>query len=642
MRPEFLREIPARSWLSVLLAVVVCLAGWQVWLTMRLLDQDRNLELQRTRERLGGIADLAVAQLAGSLGGWDIGLRDLGAFPPSSAQLARLPWGATFVLASKDGIKIYPQRPLIYSPITLALQALPPDAFGAADQLELREQQYDRAIAALRPLAQEPASREEALLRIARIEYKIRRLQDALATYKSLANDSSVNASGTPYALLAATARCRILMELGRPQEASAEVDALRGRLLEGRWRISREAFEYHWAELDRIGAASTRPPQASIDFANLVANLFGQWQSAQVRGANSSGRELLPDLSLLVWNATPERLSALAAPPGWMDSSLKLPANSGDVRWKLLTPGASSQGGFTVGRSLAEAQLPGRLEFSSLRPISGAAANRRALLIGGAAVMLLVILGAGYVVYRAISRELGVAQLQSDFVAAVSHEFRAPLTTLRTITELLAQNRITDETRRQKSYVFLDRETTRLHRLVEDLLDFGRMESGRKQYRMAAHDAFQLLRGTLADFSEQAQALGFHLEAAFDPGSPPATASVLVDEDAFGRALRNLLDNAIKYSPVCRTVWVDSSVVDRQVLISVRDQGMGIGAEEQQAVFQKFVRGQHAKEAGIKGTGIGLAMVRQIAQAMGGEIRLQSEAGVGSTFTLVLPLAED
>lgn len=253
-----------------------------------------------------------------------------------------------------------------------------------------------------------------------------------------------------------------------------------------------------------------------------------------------------------------------------------------------------------------------------------------------------MVILGSGYVVHRAISRELRVGRLQSDFVAAVSHEFRSPLTTLRTITELLAQNRITDESRRQQSYVFLERETTRLHRLVEDLLDFGRMESGRKQYRTEAHDAFQLVRATLADFSEQAETQGFHVETDLGSNGGPTAATIQVDDEAFQRAIRNLLDNAIKYSPVCRTVWVDGAVHDHQVMISVRDRGMGIDAGEQKAIFQKFVRSDAAKKAGIKGTGIGLAMVRQISEAMGGEIRLQSEVGVGSTFTIVLPLAED
>jgi signal transduction histidine kinase len=251
---------------------------------------------------------------------------------------------------------------------------------------------------------------------------------------------------------------------------------------------------------------------------------------------------------------------------------------------------------------------------------------------------MLIVILGSGYVVHRAITRELQVAQLQSDFVAAVSHEFRSPLTTLRTITELLAQDRIQDESRRRQSYVFLDHETSRLHRLVEDLLDFGRMESGRKQYRMETLDAFHVVRSAVSDVGENAAANGFRLETNLDLVSAPIRA----DEEALRRTLRNLLENAMKYSPECRTVWVEGMIGSRHVSISVRDQGMGIDATEQQAIFQKFVRGQAAKKAGINGTGIGLSMVRQIATAMGGEIRLQSEVGVGSTFTLVLPLADE
>jgi signal transduction histidine kinase len=242
----------------------------------------------------------------------------------------------------------------------------------------------------------------------------------------------------------------------------------------------------------------------------------------------------------------------------------------------------------------------------------------------------------------RLISFSLKQAQLQADFVAAVSHEFRSPLTTLRTITELLVQNRIPDEKRRQQSYVFLDHETTRLHRLVEELLDFRRRESGSEQYTLERHDVFQLVRAALDDFGEQAEAHGFHIET--DIGSPGdrSAVQVKVDEEAFRRAVRNLLDNAMKYSPVCRTVWVNVSVQDHRVQISVRDQGMGIDADEEQAIFHKFVRGDSAKRAGIKGTGIGLTMVQQICEAMGGEIRLQSQPGVGSTFTIVLPLAED
>jgi signal transduction histidine kinase len=626
----------------VLLGAVVCLAGWQVWLTVRLLEQDSNLELQRSRERLGAIADLAVAQLAGELADWDLSLRELNALPMSASLQARFPKGATFILISQNSIEVYPQRPLLFTPALPVAPAQSLRVFDAADELELREQQFDRAIALLQPLTLKSATRPEALLRIARIDSKTGKREAAIKTYESLAGEASLNPSGTPYSLLAISAKCRIFKELGIRQEAAKEAEILRTGLLEGRWPLSREAFEYQWSALDRLGISVPPPPKSSIDFSTLVGDLYVRWQIAQAGGTNSSGRESQPNSSLLVWNATPGRLSALLSSPDWLNFSLKVPADSSDVHWKMLLPGAAGGAGFSVTRSLAEAQLPGRLEFSSLRPISGADSNRRTLLLGGSALMLMVILGSGYVVHRAISRELRVGQLQSDFVAAVSHEFRSPLTTLRTITELLAQNRIPDESRRQQSYVFLDRETNRLHRLVEDLLDFGRMESGRKQYRMQAQDAFELVRSTLNDFSEQAEAHGFRVETDLGSTADCAAATIQVDQEAFQRAFRNLLDNAIKYSPVSRTIWVNGAVQDHQVMISVRDQGMGIETGEQQAIFQKFVRSDAAKKAGIKGTGIGLAMVRQISEAMGGEIRLQSEVGVGSTFTIVLPLAED
>jgi signal transduction histidine kinase len=237
----------------------------------------------------------------------------------------------------------------------------------------------------------------------------------------------------------------------------------------------------------------------------------------------------------------------------------------------------------------------------------------------------------------RLIELDAKRAQLQSDFVAAVSHEFRSPLTTLRTITDLLVRGRIYDESRRSQSYIFLDRETTRLHRLVEDLLDFGRMESGRKQYSFSTFDAFQLVRTVVADTSEQAATEGFEIVE----NLMTCPASVRADHEALRRAVRNLMDNAMKYSPQCRTVWVDGAVRDRLVSITVRDRGMGIDTSEHRAIFQKFVRGGAAKAAGITGSGIGLAMVMQICEAMGGDIKLESEVGVGSTFTILLPLAK-
>ena len=128
----------------MLLAGVVSLAVWQVWLTVRLLEQDQSLESQRSHDRLGEIADLALAQLTGSLGDWDLGLHELNSLPPPPSIQARFPKGSTFILVSEKGITTYPDRPLLFTPIVPVAQKELPEAFDPVDELELREQQYDR------------------------------------------------------------------------------------------------------------------------------------------------------------------------------------------------------------------------------------------------------------------------------------------------------------------------------------------------------------------------------------------------------------------------------------------------------------------------------------------------------------------
>jgi signal transduction histidine kinase len=631
VRPLRIKLLSVRRSLPLFLAVVVYLATWQVWLTWRLMDQDRNLNEQRSRERLEQLADLAVAQVASTLGEWDLSLRDLDTLPLAAATMARLPRNAELVLLKQQSVTTYPNIALLFVPEPPPAAPFP-EGFEAVDKLEFQEQNYNRAIEALRPLTERPATRAEALLRSARLERRLNRPEAALAAYKLLSEETATSSEGVPYGLLAAGARCELLPN-GRAPELAAQ--QLRAVLLAGRWPLHRETFEFYWAAVNRLQRTTEAPPGESLEFSSLVARLYEQWQRAVRTGASFSDREIEPDGSLLLWHATPSRLSALSVPAGWLTASLKLPAKTVDIRWKWKASGSAGAAAQSVVRSLAEAQLAGKLEFSSLFGVSNQGLNRP-LFLSGVALMLLLVLAGAYAMHRGVSRELRVAMLQSDFVSAVSHEFRSPLTSLRSITELLVNDRLKDESRLRQAYVFLERESARLQRLVEDLLDFGRMESGRKQYSIEPHDVFRIVRAAVADFREEAQASGFDVEMNLDSRE----ASVKTDEEALRRAIRNLLENALKYSPEGHAVWVDGRLNHRQVTISVRDQGMGIDPREQREIFQKFVRGGAAKKAGIKGTGIGLSMVREIIHACGGEIRVDSKTGAGSTFTITLPLA--
>jgi signal transduction histidine kinase len=246
---------------------------------------------------------------------------------------------------------------------------------------------------------------------------------------------------------------------------------------------------------------------------------------------------------------------------------------------------------------------------------------------------MILIVAGS-YFIWRAVNRDLAVARLQSDFVSAVSHEFRTPLTTLRQFNELLEEEDGPTVEKRRTFYQAQARATDRLHRLVESLLDFGRMEAGRHPYHFRHIDAASFAHDVTEEFIRETHALGFAVECQYDSGPHPISA----DDEALSRALWNLLDNAVKYSGNSRDVQVNVSRANGSVSIAVRDHGIGIPPAEQKSVFQKFVRGAASTASGIRGTGLGLAMVRHIVDAHGGTVNLQSSEGKGSTFTIVLP----
>lgn len=173
-----------------------------------------------------------------------------------------------------------------------------------------------------------------------------------------------------------------------------------------------------------------------------------------------------------------------------------------------------------------------------------------------------------------------------------------------------------------------------RLQRLVEGLLNFGRMEEGIRKFRFEETDAVQLMEGVAAEFAPQISATGRHIEIA----QTAECTAINADPEALTVALRNLVDNALKYAPDCPVIWMECGMEKDRVAISVRDSGPGIPRSERKAIFRKFVRGSAAAAGNVKGSGVGLAMVRHIVAVHRGEIRVSSEAGVGSTFTILLP----
>ena len=169
---------------------------------------------------------------------------------------------------------------------------------------------------------------------------------------------------------------------------------------------------------------------------------------------------------------------------------------------------------------------------------------SRGRLVVAALSVMLAFLLVASYFIGRAVKREMALARLQADFVSAVSHEFRTPLASMRQLSELLAAGRVPLETRRQHYYESIAGESRRLQRLVENLLEFGKLEAGPRPYRIEPVEPRELMESAVADFRSHLGRTECRIDVSGDTNAP-----VLVDRDAMTLVLHNLLDNAVKYS---------------------------------------------------------------------------------------------
>ena len=281
---------------------------------------------------------------------------------------------------------------------------------------------------------------------------------------------------------------------------------------------------------------------------------------------------------------------------------------------------------------------LPGwRVAVYQPRGASPRESVRRQVAVFSAALgLLLVVILAGIVAtWRVMRRESEMARLKADFVANVSHDLKTPLSVIRMFGETLEMGRVTDEGTRQEYYRVITRESERLSRLIDNVLDFSRIEGGRQRYEMAATAVEPLVRETLEAFGYPMAQHGFRVEVAVAPDLP----EVVLDADAVGQALANLVDNAIKYSGERKAIAVAARVEGEHLALSVTDRGIGIPHEEQSRIFEKFYRVGRSEIEGRRGSGVGLALVRHVMEAHGGRVTVESRPGEGSRFTLWLPL---
>jgi signal transduction histidine kinase len=252
-----------------------------------------------------------------------------------------------------------------------------------------------------------------------------------------------------------------------------------------------------------------------------------------------------------------------------------------------------------------------------------------------GLILLIDLMLAAGlFLVYKNVKRELHLSRLKSDFVANVSHELKTPLALIRLFAETLEMGRVPGEEKARQYYRVINKESQRLTQLINNILDFSRIEAGRKEYRFARADVGRIVHDVLESYRFPIEQQGFTLETEVAEDLP----AVEVDKEAVSQALLNLLNNAIKYSPEEKYLKVTARADNGHVAVAVTDRGIGIPKGDHKRIFEKFFRGENSLVHETKGSGLGLSLVRHIAEAHGGSVEVESSPGKGSTFTLLLP----
>ncbi len=251
-------------------------------------------------------------------------------------------------------------------------------------------------------------------------------------------------------------------------------------------------------------------------------------------------------------------------------------------------------------------------------------------------AALALVLLAGIALTIRTALREMKLSAMKNEFVSNVSHELRTPLSSIRVFGEFMRRGRVEDQDKVREYGAYIETESRRLTQLINNILDFSRIESGRIDYTFDHADIEELLAGTLAAFTVRLRDKGFEVSY---HGPDDHLPEIRLDANAIDRAVANLLDNAVKYSNGDRWIGVELSRTGDEVTIAVSDHGIGIPRDEQERIFERFHRVSTGLVHDVKGSGLGLPLVRHIVEAHGGKVTLESEPGKGSTFTIHLPI---
>lgn len=560
---------------------------------LRALEQDRRATDQQVRERLERAAGLAARAIDQHLLNWQ-------QFRPHG-----------IILEATPTLKIIPSNAVAYE--VGAHIAAPPrePALFEAEQYEQVRGNIELAIPLYQRATQIGGSQLRVLAwqRLAACYRKTGMREKAIQAYRQLLQFPKQGMGLINAELIARFELCSL---------GEADRTAFYRDLVAGRWRLDKARYLFYadaareWvSESDPIRVVEREKLRLSAaieDYLERPHRFLGGylafWQGA----------------GTLIISATTLRshLEQFAT----LDEEIRI----------RLVDAAASRPSMAPLQTLSDREMPWVVEARPVDParLYAGPDQRRAIYMSMLLFVFALMMVGSYVTARAVKREVEVARLRRDFVSTVSHEFRSPLTAIRQLSELLQRGRAPTEEKRQEYYSLISRESGRLTRLVENLLDVSRMEDGRKRYHFDRVETADWLREIASGFGRA------NVTVSIPPQLPP----VMGDRVALTSALDNLLDNAVKYSPDGAPIHCEAEADGRELTIRVRDRGYGIAAEDRDHVFEKFYRGNGEISRQVKGAGVGLSLVRQIVEAHGGTVDFDTRVGEGTVFRIRLKTA--
>jgi len=588
---------------------------------------------------------------------------------------------AADLLFLSDGSIETPQAPSWPSPAA--------DRLRSGQEREFQQRNYPAALASYQrafAAVSDPALKGEALVAIARVQHKAGQLDGALTTCETILGEyGQVNTrAGTPLGPVAHLEHGSLLLETADSVGAFGTFIDLYERLVDGEWILERAQYDFFRgralesindiasAAMSDIRAGSGQILLPAVESKEserrqrterllLFQATAGEGLNArlarssgsQTAGGNrftleSGGQTYL--VSLLGRTDSEPGVWGLLLDAGYLRDSIVArfivgQVDSATTDWAvkdrdgatILARADPPEGTISLNATFAGNFPPWLIEFYQ-RPQNQ---YKRLLASSQSVYFYMFLLIASILIFgliltvRAVTQELELARLKSDFVSTVSHEFKSPLTSIRQLAEMLQAGRVPSEDRRQRYYDVLVEQSSRLSSLVTNILDLARIEEGRKEFQFATVDIGELLRDLVTTTEHRMGHEGYIVEASIEERLP----AVRADKDAIAQAISNLIDNAIQYSHDTKQINLRAFASDGSVTMAVEDFGVGIPDDEIDKVFDRFYRGGDALTRSVKGSGLGLTLVKEIVEAHGGTVHVKSRLEEGSTFSIKLPV---